>query len=279
MPDWIVHIAIALVISLVFKIKNWKLVILGSVLPDLPRVLLIILTYLDFNEINSFLILEPLHTPFITVLESLAIALIFKNPLQNFLLIYLGVITHLFSDFLQFAGKFGHLMLYPFSYKQFSMGLFYGGHVIYPIIGLIVLIISFYFLKNKKNNLELNKKFYLSIVPLIIILIFMFSTPGKILENNVHGTDFLLNPDKYNNEEVSLYHVKVVSLNAVEEMSHLVKIETKENLKLNSFITVSGIYKDNKIYVNDIFHNTETKLYSSFLGLFIFIFLIFKKND
>ncbi len=278
MPDWIVHIAIALLIAAVFKINNWKFILIGSILPDFPRVLLIMLNFLGFNEINSFLILEPLHTPLINILESLAIALIFTNPLQNFLKVLLGVSTHLFSDYLQFAGKFGHLLLYPFSYKQFSLGLFYGGNVIISIFGAIILITSIYFLRNQKNNLVLNKKPLYSLIPLIIILLFMFSTSDNMLENNVHGTDFILNPEKYNNQEVSLYHSRVVSLNsAVEEMDNIIQIKTDEELELNSFITISGIYKDNKIYVQEIFHNNENKLYFSLIGLLIFIYLIAKK--
>jgi len=79
MPDWIVHISIALLLAVILKIKNWKLIITGAVLPDIPRILLIISNYLNFNELNSFLILEPLHSPFLNIFESMAIALLFAN--------------------------------------------------------------------------------------------------------------------------------------------------------------------------------------------------------
>ena len=157
MPDWIVHISIALLLAVILKIKNWKLMITGAVLPDIPRILLIISNYLNFNELNSFLILEPLHSPFLNIFESMAIALLFANFFQNFLLVYLGVITHYVLDYFQFAGKFGHLLLYPFSYEQFSLNLFYGGSLILLVLGLIVTIMSLYLLKEKKDIVILSK--------------------------------------------------------------------------------------------------------------------------
>ncbi|MBS3171512.1 metal-dependent hydrolase [Candidatus Woesearchaeota archaeon] len=279
MPDWIVHISIALLLAVILKIKNWKLMITGAVLPDIPRILLIISNYLNFNELNSFLILEPLHSPFLNIFESMAIALLFANFFQNFLLVYLGVITHYVLDYFQFAGKFGHLLLYPFSYEQFSLNLFYGGSLILLVLGLIVTIMSLYLLK-EKNNLILNKKFYYAIIPIIITLFFVFLTPSKLLENNVSGSDFVLNPEKYENREVSLYHSKVVSLNSakIEEMGNIFDLEIKEKLELNSFVTISGIYKDKKIQVQEIFHNNLNKIYFSLIGLLLYIYLILKKD-
>ena len=102
MPDLLVHITFALLLGVLFKIKNWKLLITGALLPDISRIILFALNFLRFDEVKSLLLIEPIHTPFISILLGLSIALLFENKLNNFLIISLGVITHFFLDLLQF---------------------------------------------------------------------------------------------------------------------------------------------------------------------------------
>ena len=52
MPDLFVHIAFPLLLSVMFKIKNWKLLVIGAVLPDLSRALMILFSFLRFDELK-----------------------------------------------------------------------------------------------------------------------------------------------------------------------------------------------------------------------------------
>lgn len=278
MPDWVFHIGFALLIGVLFKIKNWKLLITGSILPDLSRILMIIFNHLGFDELRTFIFLEPIHTPFISLLLSLSIAMLFENSFKNFLLIYFGALTHFFLDFFQFAGAFGIMFLYPFYYKEYALNLFYENIYVF-ILGIIILSIGLFYLK-ERNNLKVNKKFYFSFIPLLIALIFLVSTRNILIEHNIHGTNFILHPEKYDNKEVNLYDSKIISLNPLklDEMGRIFVLDTNSNLKKDSLITINGIYKDNKIKVNSIFFNTLNKLYFSLSGLLIYIYLIFKKD-
>jgi hypothetical protein len=279
MSDWIVHIAFALIIAVIFKIKNWKLIITGAVLPDLSRILLIVLNFLGFNEIKSFLILEPMHTPFINLLMVVSIAFLFNGFFRNLLIIYLGVITHYILDIFQFAGAYGYMLFYPVSFEEFSVNLYYGGKIIFPIIGIIILIISLYYLK-EKSNLTLNKKYFLSIIPLLLAVAIILSTQDNLLNENIHGVNFVSFPENYENQEVYLYNSKIVSENPLQlnELGKTFTLETKENLELNSIVSVHGIYKNNKIIVDDIFFHNLNKHIFSLIGLLIFIYLIIKKE-
>ena len=279
MPDWIVHLSFALLICVIFKIKNWKLVLIGSVLPDFSRIFLIILNFLGFDEIKSFLILEPFHTPFINLLMSISIALLFNNFWKNLLLVYLGVITHYLLDIFQFAGAYGHMIFYPLSFKEYSANLFYAGNIIFPIIGLIILAGSLYFIK-EKNYLKLSKTHYLSILPLIMAVLFVLSTHNNLLNANIEGVNFVSFPENYENQEVYLYNSDIVSINPLqlEEFGKIFLLETKENIKLNSIVSVHGIYKNNKIIVDSIFFHNLNKHIFSLIGLIILVFILLGKN-
>ena len=277
MPDMLFHLSFALLIGVIFKIKNWKLLVTGALLPDFSRILLTLLNITGFNEVKTYLILEPLHTPFICLLLSLSISLLFNNVLKNFLVVYLGVFTHFVLDTMQFAGSFGNLLLYPFLYKQYSLNLFYAGKIIFPIIGIVMLIISLYYLK-EKNYLVLNKKFYFSIIPFLLVLVLIFFTPKILQQNNVHSTDFITSPEKYENKEISLYNSKIIFLDPLilNEMGKSFIIEINQKLDLNSKVTIKGIYKNNKIYINNIFFHNYNKEIFSILGILTYLFLLIK---
>ncbi len=279
MPDWIVHLGVALLFAVIFRIKNWKLLLTGALLPDLSRILLILSNFLGFEEIKSFLILDPIHTPFVSLLLSLSIALLFNQVFKNLFFIYLGVIIHFALDVLQFAGAFGNMFFYPFYFKEFSLNLFYAGRIIFPVIGLVILLISLYYLK-EKNHLKINEKFYFSAIPVILAIVLVFSTQDELLNANIHSVNFLSYPENYENREIDIYHSRIISLNPVKlnEMGKIFVLETKEDIKLNSLVTIKGIYRDKKIFVSDIFFHNYNKHIFSLLGLLIYAFLIFKKD-
>jgi len=276
MPDLLVHMTFAILLGVIFKIKNWKFLITGALLPDISRIILTIINFLKFDEVKSLLFIEPIHTPFISILLGLSIALLFENHINNFLVISLGVITHFFLDLLQFVGKFGTMWFYPFYFKEYTLNLFYGGLIILPISAIIVLI--FCFPKLKKYDLKFKKNFYF-LIPIIPVIIIMLSTQNILLQHNFKGTDFVLDPEKYENKDISLLISSVVSENPVKlnEMNHVFELELKEKPKLNSIVTVYGIYKDKKIYVDQIFYHNHNKEIFSVFGLFVFLYLIFKK--
>ncbi len=276
MPDLLVHMTFALLIGVLFKIQNWKLLITGAILPDVSRIIITILNFLNFDEIKTLLYIEPIHTPFISLLLGLSISLLFEKRLNNFLVLALGIISHFFLDLLQFVGKFGAMLFYPFYLEEYALNLFYGGNVILPIIGGLVFIVCFFNLE--KSELKFKRNVYF-LIPLLLTFIILLSTPNKLIENNVKGSDFILHPEKYENKEVSLLISKVVSLNPVKlnEMNHEFELETSETLKLNSKISLYGIYKDKKIYVYSVFPHNYNKEIVSAIGLLVYLYLLIRK--
>ena len=72
---------------------------------------------------------------------------------------------------------------------------------------------------------------------------------------------------------------KVVSTDPVKinEMNHIFELELKEKPKLGAIVSTFGIYKNKKIYVDQIvFHNNNKEIFSV-IGLLVYLYLLIKK--
>lgn len=160
MPDWLSHILIALIIVELFNIKYKSLVVLGSLLPDLVT---------KFHLINIFRVfpqglLDPFfvifHTPIMVFLLALIIAPFFRlNQKLVIGLISLGWITHILSDLTNKHLLFGQsFLLFPFSWRQFEIGLFWPDQYYLVLIPLLIVYLVIKLIKFRfsigKNLLE-----------------------------------------------------------------------------------------------------------------------------
>lgn len=142
MPDWISHILIGLIIAELFKIKPRSLVVLGSILPDFFFKISTLGTFMKIPATEIYWGLLPIHIPLGTFFFTLIVSSLFRyDYFKSILLITIGWITHYFSDafFRSFIINPQAMLLFPFSWEQFSFGLLWSNEY-YIILGIIILL-------------------------------------------------------------------------------------------------------------------------------------------
>jgi len=125
MPDWLTHILVpwilCQILGMKFKVftrKNTIVVMAGALIPDIVKIGLL----LEFFDINTKF-LYPLHTPAGSLVSTAIISLMFEKTRVVFPLLFLGVSTHFALDFLIGHVSGGMLLLFPFGWEGYQLGL------------------------------------------------------------------------------------------------------------------------------------------------------------
>lgn len=125
MPDWLTHILtpwiLCQILGMKFKVfdhKNTIVVMVGALIPDIVKVELL----LEFFDINTRF-LYPLHTPAGSLVLTAVISMMFEKSRLVFSLLVLGVSTHFALDLLIGHVSGGMLLLFPFGWEEYQMGL------------------------------------------------------------------------------------------------------------------------------------------------------------
>ena len=146
MPDWLAHIFFAYILCKIAELKldtfrrgeNVALVIVGSLLPDLVKIALIF----DLAKIYVWDFIMPLHTPIGSLLVAALISLAFYNWRTTFLLLTLGFLSHYALDMTLGHVSGGMLLLFPFSWNKYQLGLIHSDDFrITLILGVIALVV------------------------------------------------------------------------------------------------------------------------------------------
>ncbi len=298
MPDWLIHLAVSYLISKLLKIRDISLVLIGTLLPDISRVLAI-LDFFNLSATAYYALLMPLHSPFTLVFLATATSFLFKRPLRSFLLIILGSAIHLILDQLQSAYYTGKLLLYPFSYHPFkSFNVFWAD----SSVALVLIVISFFILvyaifdKNKKPLKFTHKKIHLTIFFLLISLTIPFLTYNAFIEKDPYIQQFQNNnkelyfsyaviiSDPYiqqfqnNNKELYFSYAVIISENPLilKEMDYEYEIINQIKVNEKDWISAKADRIGNKIFIKEYYkHNKYLKEGASVIGLIMFIIILF----
>lgn len=159
MPDLITHVTIAHILRRPFElVKQQKAVLpfrtlflLGTILPDILTRPFYILFPIDQDWTVA------LHTPLGGWLSCTIIAFLFKPAIRKRAYINLlgGAGIHFLLDSLQKQIVGNNFWLFPFSYKNFSIGIMTAGELIpfIPLwIGLVIILELSIFLYRKKKH-------------------------------------------------------------------------------------------------------------------------------
>ncbi len=154
MPDWLAHIAFAFVLSAVlglrfgiFRENRYIVVVMvGSLVPDLFKIT-ILFDWMGY-EVGEFL--APLHTPAGALLSAGIISLLFYGTMLVFSLLLVGVASHFALDLLLGHVSGGMLMLFPFSWQGYQLGLIQSDNYWITLVLVALALILLLFTKRKR---------------------------------------------------------------------------------------------------------------------------------
>ena len=154
MPDWLAHILVAYILCSILRIKfkifskeNTAIVMVGALIPDIVKVGLIF----DSLGMDVWDFIAPFHTPVGSILSAALFSLLFEFEARKriFSLLILGASTHLALDFLLMHVSGGMLLLFPFSWGKWQLGVIQCDNYYVALIALllacVIYIISKYY--------------------------------------------------------------------------------------------------------------------------------------
>lgn len=278
MPDWITHITLTYLITKPLKVFDYRFLFLGAVLPDISKLLEILLGFLVGNQIVFYMpFIEPFHTPFIMLLFSLAIAFVTDKPKFTFFSIFFATFFHFFLDSFQKHIGYYNLLLYPFSFKNYTIAIIEWNQIKFFLMPLIIL---FYWIYKSQKRIVKFRFNFLSILFVLIALVIISQTKSLFVKNNIFSLEFIHNPQKWEVKFIEINKMKVIDTNPVIIQLGERKLElvTDEKLKIGDRLGFKGYYKEEKLYPVEIkLYKDYLKSYISIVGV-IFLILLWCKN-
>lgn len=143
MPDWLAHILVAYILCCILGIKfkvfskeNTAIVMVGALIPDIVKAGLIF----DSLGMDVWDFIAPLHTPIGSMLSAALFSLLFEFEERKriFYLLILGASTHYALDFLLMHVSGGMLLLFPFSWRAWQLGVIQCDNYYVALIALLL---------------------------------------------------------------------------------------------------------------------------------------------
>jgi hypothetical protein len=150
MPDWISHILIGLIFAELFNIKKKGLVVLGSLLPDFLAKIYLLSFFAPIND-NLLFVTHLYHSPLMAfIIPGLLTPLFRYNWKETYFLTASGFLLHIMADGLgkYFTDSTEGILLYPFSYKFFSLNLLWPEQYWIVLIASLAVYLLIRFVKN-----------------------------------------------------------------------------------------------------------------------------------
>ncbi|GEM_PF-565505 len=293
MPNWIVHLGLqyGAVKAIPHRFRDVTLFMLGAITPDIASVVYVgLLDVLNVQKHFDFIIwyFQPFHTPFMSVLIGLMIALFLKGPKPAYFFSYsAGAMLHFVLDSTQKHIGFHILLGYPFTFQDLNLNLFFTDHVIYYIftwisLGILVTILLF---EKERSHVDIRHVFDRTGMPfgfvlLALILVFPFFTKDDFFRNNYHYINFFTDKEDFTGKKIALCVSEVVSTEPLKvfELNKILELHYSGSIRLKKgdFVSLEGIYNGKSIDVDFIrIHGSyRFKRITSIIGLIFFILII-----
>ncbi len=278
MPNLLTHFGAT---YLLFWPLPWRidlrLLFLGALLPDLPWIIYRALERLTaLDPINLLAYLIPFSTPIVVLLVAACIALLHQRPLTCFGILGTAGVLNIVLDALQTRPVSGPLLLYPFSFRQYSLHWFWSEDIIsYVAVGVSLVCIAFALRRPiwptpfRLQNLGLVVSLLFGICVLISL------THKPLIAQNVYTLGFASQPEKWEGEWVTLEFDPVVERNLVQvhpSRGLRVQVMGDVDLQPGEGVTLGGFYRDGKIYPEMIRrHRGGLRDLFSYAALLIFV--------
>ncbi len=273
MPDWLFHIALPYLIAVIFRIKDKRTVIIGSLMLDISSFLFAFNEFTNwFDQLTLVNYLTMTHSILGALLFSIAIAFFTTNYLRGFVILFISGLFHMFLDLFQYGADIR--LLWPLSFTKFSFPIFDPTAKIMLILSIIFFIIAIIIEKAEylKPKIRLNK-FKWTVVFLLVYVILSYLSIPILSKENVYNAGFLKNHENYYGKEIALTRAHVISKNEVEADGMKIKIKNKD-LEVGGIISLKGIYSKDGLEVTYEHENNNRKVFGSLIGGLIGLFLL-----
>ena len=159
MPDWLAYILVAYILCSILRIKfkifskeNTAIVMAGALIPDIVKVGLLF----DSLGMDVWDFIAPFHTPVGSILSAALFSLLFEFEARKriFSLLILGASTHLALDFLLMHVSGGMLLLFPFSWGKWQLGVIQCDNYYVALIALLLACVIYIISKYYKREEE-----------------------------------------------------------------------------------------------------------------------------
>ena len=135
MPDWLTYITSAAGLCIRLRLagvatarRYLGVAVIGSLLPDTVKISYVLRGYAHLDLVSYFI---PFHTPVGAVVFAMLLSYFFEasERIQVFLYLVLGISVHILWDFTLHPYGGGQLLLFPASFSQYSLGLFWADSI------------------------------------------------------------------------------------------------------------------------------------------------------
>lgn len=261
MADWAGHLAIAAGTGKLLRLRNLHVVLLGTVLPDIPAILgtLYDLTWLRVDAYWLLLAFIPLTSAFAVLCLCLAAAAWVSHPWRALPLLLVGAVLHMTLDLWQVGNV--QLPAYPFSFYIINRSVYNYGDGIdsWFSVASIVALIGMRFLPLDRDIHVRWKYGWLSLAPLGILAVVIAGNTARLEQSNVLNIRFLKGEGAAENERVSVITALVVQSNPLMVQKGKCKVEVAwlEPVRVGAIVSVWGRYNGNRILADKLVQHSE----------------------
>ncbi len=273
MPDWLFHIALPYLLATIFKVKEIRLIVFGSLMLDISSLLFALNEFTNwFNQITLVNYLTMTHSILGALLFALAFMFFTTNYLRSFIILFAAGLLHIFLDLFQYGADVR--LFWPLSFEKFSFPIFDPTSGLMLVLAILLFIIAI--IIEKRDNFEfkikLSKIQWTVVFLLIYVLLSHFSIP-TLSKENIYNAGFLKNPSEFYNKEIALTRAHVISNNEVEVDGMKIKVKNKE-LTIGEIVSLKGIYSKDGLEVSYEHENNNRKVIGSVIGALVGLFLL-----
>jgi hypothetical protein len=291
-PDWITHLGTAYVAARATRVSAVRPLLLGALLPDVTHFSILLIDYLGWPAIPTFVYLAPFHSLLIVALLAGAVALLSERSWLVFWLIEAGAAFHFMLDDLEGAIGCGSTTFYPFYFgKPFNLwpadGAFAELLLLVGALGCGAALIS----RARRARLgadwspRISWRRCLGAALLVAGAITMpWLTRQVLIERNAYYLAFFTDPPAWQGATVELCFSEIVAADppVVEEFDARLPIVAgpegwpgdERPLAVGDWVSLRGVYRDGALHPTLLVHHQKSSdLLLSALAGAIFVLL------
>jgi hypothetical protein len=295
-PDWITHMGTAYVAARATRIAAVRPLLLGALLPDVTHFSILLIDYLGWPAIPTFVYLAPFHSLLIVSLLAGAVALLSERSWPVFWLIEAGAASHFVLDDLEGAIGCGSTTFYPFYFgKPLDLwpadGTFAGLLLLVGVLGCGAALIS----RARHACAEpgadwsprISRRRGLGAALLVAgALVLPWLTRQTLIERNAYYLAFFTDPPAWQGATVELCFSEIVAADppVVEEFDARLPIVAgpegwsgdERPLTVGDWVSLRGVYRDGALRPTLLVHHQKSSdvLLSALAGaIFVLLWL------